>query len=494
MKTGNHISVRIFTGLQGEHFAVPAAVAVGSMTEGFQPFAPQMVVESEVWILQHRRNDTLYAKFSTDYLATDGKKAQVLICLFLPAGKKLAGGKSPFGLLNDLQGLLLIYGVRGGRLIPEQIKPQAFEELVEQQRLSSLAMPLPVMNGKEPAAYRANNDVAIDKLMRRSHFPALSMVAWLEIGRRCTATIDLTQRVINPQPLDDPNANMGPAMGPAAQSSYLGGVPLGDDEHVVVVDNNKKKPKYLLYVGIAVACLLALMLIGSLSEKDDDGIDGLSDSEWVDDGSLSEEALPAAEETEQQEVGTEDEVVDQAAEEAAEAAAMLLEERERAEKNKEEEPDRNKELGDKSQSEAAIGAFGVKNNKEDTEVLRVKDVVRKEEPKIEDNNKEIENNIFEFVEQQASFPGGPAAKNQWLAQNIRYPADAQKNNIQGRVTVQFVVELNGSISNVVVVRGVAPSLDNEAVRVVKSMPKWTPGKQNGRPVRSKFTLPINFRL
>ncbi len=379
MKAKEHISVRIYTGRQGEHFAVPAAVAVGSMTEGFQPFAPQLVCESEVWILQHRRNDTLYAKFSTDYLAADGKKAQVLICLFLPAGKKLAGGKSPFGMLNDLQGQLLIYGVRDGRLIEERIKTQAFEELVEQQRLSPLAMPLPVMNGKEPAAYRANNDVAIDKLMRRSHFPALSMVAWLEIGRHCTATIDLTQRVINPQPLDDPNANMGPVMGPAAQASYLGGVPLGDDEHVVVVDNNKK-PKYLLYVGIAVACLLALMLIGSLSEKDDDGIDGLSDSEWVDDGSLSEEALPAAEETEQQEVGTEDEVVDQAAEEAAEAAAMLLEERERAEKNNEEEANLKKEQEDLRQSAAPIGAFGVESGNEDAEVLPVKGEVKKEEP------------------------------------------------------------------------------------------------------------------
>lgn len=149
---------------------------------------------------------------------------------------------------------------------------------------------------------------------------------------------------------------------------------------------------------------------------------------------------------------------------------------------------------DLSQSETAIGALDVKGNNEDAEVLQIKEEVKKEEPKVEEKPKEEENKIFEFVEQQASFPGGPGAMNQWLAQNIRYPAAAQENNIQGRVTVQFVVELNGSISNVVVVRGVDPNLDKEAVRVVKSMPKWTPGMQNGRAVRSKFTLPVNFKL
>lgn len=149
---------------------------------------------------------------------------------------------------------------------------------------------------------------------------------------------------------------------------------------------------------------------------------------------------------------------------------------------------------DLSQSETAIGALDVKGNNEDADVLHIKEEVKKEEPKVEEKPKEEENKIFEFVEQQASFPGGPGAMNSWLAQNIRYPAAAQENNIQGRVTVQFVVELNGSISNVVVVRGVDPNLDKEAVRVVKSMPKWTPGMQNGRAVRSKFTLPVNFKL
>ena len=147
-----------------------------------------------------------------------------------------------------------------------------------------------------------------------------------------------------------------------------------------------------------------------------------------------------------------------------------------------------------SKKKTAIGAFDVESDNEDYDVLQIKEEVQKIEPNVEESPKDGVNKIFDFVEHPASFPGGPAAMNQWLAQNIRYPAEAKANNIQGRVTVQFVVELNGSISNVVVVRSVDPRLDKEAVRVVKSMPKWTPGMQNDRPVRSKFTLPVNFRF
>jgi protein TonB len=108
--------------------------------------------------------------------------------------------------------------------------------------------------------------------------------------------------------------------------------------------------------------------------------------------------------------------------------------------------------------------------------------------------KEESDKVYEFVEELASFPGGPASLNQWLAQNIRYPAMARNNNIQGRVTVSIIIEKDGSISNAEVVRGIDPSLDKEAIRVVYAMPKWNPGKQNGKIVRSKYTLPVNFKL
>ena len=113
----------------------------------------------------------------------------------------------------------------------------------------------------------------------------------------------------------------------------------------------------------------------------------------------------------------------------------------------------------------------------------------KEEPKVE-----VQQKIFDVVEQQPSFPGGNGALMQWLGQNIHYPAVAEENGIQGRVVVSFVVEPDGSISNVQVVRGVDPSLDKEAVRVCKQMPKWNPGKQNGQAVRVKYNLPVQFKL
>lgn len=102
--------------------------------------------------------------------------------------------------------------------------------------------------------------------------------------------------------------------------------------------------------------------------------------------------------------------------------------------------------------------------------------------------------IFVAVEQPAEFKGGQAALMKWLSNNIRYPEAAQQNNVQGRVIVKFVVEKDGSIGNPTIVKGVDRDLDQEALRVVRKMPKWQPGKNNGQPVRSYFNLPVTFRL
>lgn len=107
---------------------------------------------------------------------------------------------------------------------------------------------------------------------------------------------------------------------------------------------------------------------------------------------------------------------------------------------------------------------------------------------------EPEEKIFEVVEQPASFPGGQAALMKWLGDNIRYPVIAQENAIQGRVIIQFVVSKDGSIRDIKIVRGVDPSLDKEAARLVSEMPKWIPGRQGGNSVHVRFTLPIVFKL
>ena len=106
-----------------------------------------------------------------------------------------------------------------------------------------------------------------------------------------------------------------------------------------------------------------------------------------------------------------------------------------------------------------------------------------------------DNPVFEVVEQMPEFPdGGMSGLMQFLSKNIRYPVNAQKNGTQGRVTVQFVVNADGSISNIGIIRGVDPELDGEAVRVISTMPNWKPGMQKGKAVRVKYTVPVMFRL
>lgn len=102
--------------------------------------------------------------------------------------------------------------------------------------------------------------------------------------------------------------------------------------------------------------------------------------------------------------------------------------------------------------------------------------------------------IYAQVDEPAAFPGGQGALFSWLTSNIRYPESAQQNGVSGRVIVKFVVERDGSISNVTIAKGVDRDLDQEAVRVVKRMPTWIPGKSNGQMVRTYFTLPIPFKL
>ena len=102
--------------------------------------------------------------------------------------------------------------------------------------------------------------------------------------------------------------------------------------------------------------------------------------------------------------------------------------------------------------------------------------------------------VFDVVEVMPQFPGGQIAMLQYIMKNIKYPEQAMKEGIQGRVTVRFIVEKDGSISDVRPILSVHPLLNKEAVRVVESMPKWTPGKQNGKPVRVRFNVPVMFKL
>ncbi len=122
------------------------------------------------------------------------------------------------------------------------------------------------------------------------------------------------------------------------------------------------------------------------------------------------------------------------------------------------------------------------------------DIAELREHKVIVEEKPVEEKPFVTVEQMPTFPGGEVEMQKFIRDNLRYPVVAQEAGIQGRVTLRFVVSKTGAIENVTVVRGIDPSCDKEAVRVVKSMPKWIPGKQNGLNVPVYFNLPIQFRL
>ena len=106
----------------------------------------------------------------------------------------------------------------------------------------------------------------------------------------------------------------------------------------------------------------------------------------------------------------------------------------------------------------------------------------------------VEQEVFTIVEEMPSYPGGEAKMYEYLGKNIKYPQIARESGIQGRVFVNYVVEPDGSVSNVKVLRGIGGGCDEEAMRVVKAMPKWKPGKQRGKAVRVSYTLPVVFKL
>lgn len=112
-------------------------------------------------------------------------------------------------------------------------------------------------------------------------------------------------------------------------------------------------------------------------------------------------------------------------------------------------------------------------------------------PPVREEEEVVEAEIFTVVESMPEYPGGPEEMMRFIAQNIKYPPIARESGIQGRVFVNFVVEPNGSVSNVKVLRGIGGGCDEEAIRVVQSMPKWTPGRQRGKAVRVSFNLPVD---
>lgn len=139
-------------------------------------------------------------------------------------------------------------------------------------------------------------------------------------------------------------------------------------------------------------------------------------------------------------------------------------------------------------NEAAVGSVDITEGTNDLNKIAIKEEVIAA-PVVEDEPVSIA-----MVEQKPEFPGGEAEMYKWLSNNIVYPSAASEEGVQGRVVVEFVVGKDGSITNVRVVRPRHPALDKEALRVVKAMPKWMPGRNNGQPVKVTYTLPVTFKL
>lgn len=142
-----------------------------------------------------------------------------------------------------------------------------------------------------------------------------------------------------------------------------------------------------------------------------------------------------------------------------------------------------------AENDANVEESTIQSSEDNNTAVEIKYVpveVEEEEPE--------EQQIFQVVEEMPEFPGGMAECLKFLAKNIKYPTIAQENGVQGRVIVQFVVNRDGSIVDPVVMRSVDPYLDKEALRVIQMMPKWKPGKQRGKAVRVKYTVPVTFKL
>lgn len=142
-----------------------------------------------------------------------------------------------------------------------------------------------------------------------------------------------------------------------------------------------------------------------------------------------------------------------------------------------------------AENDADVEESTIQSNEDKGEAVEIKYV-----PEVVEEEEVEEQQIFQVVEEMPEFPGGMAECLKFLAKNIKYPTIAQENGVQGRVIVQFVVNQDGSIVDPVVVRSVDPYLDKEALRVIQMMPKWKPGKQRGKAVRVKYTVPVTFKL
>ena len=249
----------------------------------------------------------------------------------------------------------------------------------------------------------------------------------------------------------------------------------------------ERHTKAVIYMVIALAILLTLLILsvnGVFSRPDDEQIVTSTEQELAQ-FEAQEEEIEEEEEEQIQQFEEPEEII--APEEVANeqrVTDLLITNDDEFEEEK-----AAKDVDKVMENEAQAGTIDVTEGTNDLNKQTIVQEVIAETKPVEEAPVSIA-----MVEQKPSFPGGEAAMYQWLSSNIQYPAVASEEGIQGRVVVEFVVGKDGSITNVKVLRPRHPALDKEAVRVIKSMPKWVPGRNNGQPVKVTYTLPVTFKL
>ena len=258
--------------------------------------------------------------------------------------------------------------------------------------------------------------------------------------------------------------------------------------YVLRANSVQRHTKAVIYVLSVLAVLLIFLFLsisGVFSSAEDEGADAATEQEIA--ALAGDEAEEEIQEEEQIVYQEPEEEIIQPEEVANEQRVtdLLITQDDQFDESKQV-----KSVEETTQNEAQVGAMDVTEGTNDLN----KQVIR--EQVIEEAPAPVEEKVYTIamVEQKPEFPGGEAAMYKWLSDHISYPAQASEEGVQGRVVVEFDVSKTGAIENVRVVRGRHPALDKEAVRLVKSMPKWQPGRNNGQPVKVTYTLPISFKL
>lgn len=244
--------------------------------------------------------------------------------------------------------------------------------------------------------------------------------------------------------------------------------------------------KAIVSVLIALAIILTLLILsvnGVFNKPEEDQM-AISTEQEIATFDAEEEEIEEEEEEQFQMPEPEEIIAPEEVANQQQVTDLLI-----VEDDKIEEDKQVKNQEDVLENEAAVGAVDITEGTNDLNKVIIQEQVIAA-PKVEDEQPVS----IAMVEQKPEFPGGEAAMYKWLGDNIVYPSAASEEGVQGRVVVEFVVGKDGSISNVKVVRPRHPALDKEALRVVKAMPKWLPGRNNGQPVKVTYTLPVTFKL